>query len=200
MKALLYIIIIILFLANLFQVYTNVKVQNQLHLKTTYSQQHSIDSSRLSDQRPFFVEEFVLQNRKLSRNLNDYKFIGLPEKSEILFNDSKKVVLFLNRLSCSECSINKIRVILNLFKKTNLNDFIILSNFERTKEFYYFTSEMGLDNYVVINSDIELESVPSQTILLFYLKDGTIHYPIVVSAENNSILEPYLYFLKNISL
>lgn len=195
MKKYCWVFLIALFLANIYQIYLNRNLVNQAELESHMGIPKS-DSIPKQYERPFFFEEFFLQNKSFPD-----KFILTDLKGQLI--DSKRIIdkegliLYFNDLDCTSCNVNKIQYFLGVCEQIDFIDFTIVSNLERHKEFVKIMTELGVNRPEVYNSNINMKDLYADTILLFYLIDGKIMYPLVVSTENYSILPAYLSFIKS---
>ncbi len=194
MKKYSWILISALLVTNLYQIYINYTFKHQSDLQQSYNVKNDSSSNRISTERPFFYEEFFLQNVRLPKSFKLLDLRGnLIDNSNIL--DKNGLVLYFNDFDCSSCNINKVLHFLNICDQLKFDKLTIVTNFERHKEFVKFVSETGINRYSVYNSDLNMKSLYTDTIILFYLQNSIIKYPLVVSSENYNIFPAYLTFI-----
>lgn len=188
-----FLLILILVIANLFQVYVNVKCKKELYkIPSSVNETGKVNKE---NQKSFFIEEYLLQNFASPKDFFVFDIKGDEVDGSVMYSWNG-LVLHINDVNCTDCNIKRLNHLLKVIEESGLNEILVIANFESHAEFKKMVIETGLDKYKVYNSTFKLKNLNTDTILLFYFEGNTIKYPFVVVDENMPILASYIEFIK----
>jgi len=190
------VIIIVLLLANIYQIFRNSTTNKNTKIVTN---NELSESSILTYNRHFYLEEFIFQNYRLDSN-----FVLIDKFSEIISNDSvlykNGLILYFTDINCTDCNVNRINNIVDILSKLEFKDLLVITNYESHRDFLQMIRETKLEEFRVYNSDLMIKKMESGSVLMFLVEDGVIKYPISVTDAESSFLSQYITFIKQLSI
>lgn len=200
-STLLFSMIVMLLIANIYQVLNNQALNQQIAQSKKLADSTMVSNSLSPEFRKEYIEALTLQNQKINCKSPVIDIYGIKRDLPDIISDNSKLVLYFNEIGCSSCNINKIDLILEHLKKSGISDYIVLANYENFNEFSYVINATNLNKRRCYNSNIELRTANYifDKLLLFVLDDSIcVKYPFIVNMENFSEVITYLHTLEEI--
>ncbi len=196
-----HILIFLLIIANLYQVYLNRALNNdlnQLKLKSEMVLNQNLPDVTEQSSSYTNLEELALQGIKFNNDVNLTSMDGKQVTIDMAF-DKATLVLYFKDVACRDCNQDKIYQFLSYYNESAIENLIIITNFESQRDFKNTMIETGLSNFKTFNSSLDLNLYDKDEIVLFALDDDLmLKYPFLIRNENFNILPRYLYIVSDI--
>lgn len=147
-----------------------------------------------------FFNNLSLQTINLNKNEKLISKMGEATTIETIIGSRPRLIVFFNQFGCVDCKINNLKTISLLLENKEIEDYIVIGNFELLTAFNFKVHEIGFKTEYAYNSNMSF-TIDNNSIelLLFVLDDDyTIKCPFEIIENSNLDIINYFSLIKKI--
>lgn len=175
----LWIILVVMLIMNLLQIINNRKITTQLKHAREELNNSMILNTQLEHYKNNFDKSLALQTLSLKSEEIITNYSGAKASLKVALNSKAKYVIFFNEMGCLSCKQNNLITLASILKNQNIEDYIVIANFNHNPLFKQQIDEIGFQVENCYNSDIvlDIDNLKTEALIFVLSQDYTIKCP-----------------------